>query len=99
MTNAIRGFSYALVEYVNQMLRLMTTLYLHYNPYERLCQKERTQSNLTGIPCVLAGHTTEPARGMCTIIIHEQSESVKRKGLVVGKQKCPQNSVDLVHRI
>lgn len=45
MTNAIRGFSYALVEYVNQMLRLMTTLYLHYNPYERLCQIEELETD------------------------------------------------------
>ena len=99
MTNAIRGFSYALVEYVNQMLRLMTALYLHYNPYERLCQKERTQVKLDWVPLCPSGHTTEPAKGMCIIIIHEQSESVKRKGLVASKQKCPQNSVDLIHRI
>ena len=64
-----------------------------------LVSKRKNPVKLDWVPLCPSGHMTEPAKGMCIIIIHEQGESVKRKGLIVGEQKDFQNSVDLVHRI
>lgn len=64
-----------------------------------VCGKRKNPVKLDWVLLCPSGHTTEPAKGICIIIIHEQRESVKRKGLVVSEQKRSQNRVDLFHRI